>query len=155
MLISDGCVVQIRYRLECEGEPQLTEPDCVTTSYIHGRQPTPLIGMTRHLEGLMPGSHLRFTLLPEEAFGPYQNRLQFEMSRTALPPDVELIPGLPLHTQSEPGVFQLRVLEVRPDVVLLDGNHPFAGKSIDVELDVVSVRPAVEAELARGWVLGA
>jgi len=49
-----------------------------------------------------------------------------------------------------PVVFTIR--EVRPDTVLLDGNHPMAGKDLNFAIEVVDVRPASAEELAHGHV---
>jgi FKBP-type peptidyl-prolyl cis-trans isomerase 2 len=40
------------------------------------------------------------------------------------------------------------VVEITPDYVLVDGNHPLAGQSLDYELTVREVRDATAAEIA-------
>ena len=42
----------------------------------------------------------------------------------------------------------MRVLEVRADAFVVDTNHPLAGQNVRFEVEVSSVRPANEAEIA-------
>jgi FKBP-type peptidyl-prolyl cis-trans isomerase 2 len=41
----------------------------------------------------------------------------------------------------------LRVLEVTPETVILDRNHPLAGQKVRFDVEVLEVRPAEEAEI--------
>ena len=41
----------------------------------------------------------------------------------------------------------MRVIEVRPDTVFLDGNHPLAGQDVTFDVEVLAVREATEEEL--------
>jgi FKBP-type peptidyl-prolyl cis-trans isomerase SlyD len=50
--------------------------------------------------------------------------------------------------------FQGIVCEVTDDVVVMDFNHPMAGKDLHFTVTVVDVRPATEEELAHGHVHG-
>jgi FKBP-type peptidyl-prolyl cis-trans isomerase SlyD len=43
----------------------------------------------------------------------------------------------------------LRVIEVKPDAVVLDGNHPLAGETLHYSVVVREVRPATEEEIER------
>jgi FKBP-type peptidyl-prolyl cis-trans isomerase 2 len=42
----------------------------------------------------------------------------------------------------------LRVLEVTPDSVILDRNHPLAGQKVRFDVEVLEVRPAEESEIS-------
>ncbi|HNO71759.1 MAG TPA: peptidylprolyl isomerase, partial [Bacteroidia bacterium] len=50
--------------------------------------------------------------------------------------------------------FQGIVCEVTPEVVVMDFNHPMAGKELNFSVTVVEVRPATADELAHGHVHG-
>ena len=45
------------------------------------------------------------------------------------------------------GEVDMRVIEVRPDAIFLDGNHPLAGQNVTFEVEVLAVREATEEEL--------
>ena len=46
------------------------------------------------------------------------------------------------------------VLKIKGQEVMLDGNHPLAGKALKMALTVVSVRPAKAEEIAHRHVHG-
>jgi FKBP-type peptidyl-prolyl cis-trans isomerase SlyD len=43
--------------------------------------------------------------------------------------------------------IDMRVVEVYPDHVVVDANHPLAGETLNYQVRVVSVRPATADEL--------
>ncbi|MNY59333.1 FKBP-type peptidyl-prolyl cis-trans isomerase SlyD [compost metagenome] len=50
--------------------------------------------------------------------------------------------------------FQAVVLEVTPEAVTVDLNHPMAGKSLFFDVEILNARPATEEELAHGHAHG-
>jgi FKBP-type peptidyl-prolyl cis-trans isomerase SlyD len=48
------------------------------------------------------------------------------------------------------GPIQLTVCEVNDDNIVVDGNHPLAGKRLHFEVEIVTVRAASDEELAEG-----
>ena len=44
-----------------------------------------------------------------------------------------------LTTQTEQGPFNVIVKEVKDETVVLDGNHPMAGKTLVFELELVEI----------------
>lgn len=50
--------------------------------------------------------------------------------------------------------FQAFVVEITPEVVVADLNHPMAGKVLDFQVEVLNTRPATEEELAHGHAHG-
>jgi len=47
------------------------------------------------------------------------------------------------------------VLEVTPEAVVVDLNHPMAGRSLFFDVEILNTRPATEEELAHGHAHGA
>ena len=54
-----------------------------------------------------------------------------------MPGEVEV--GMPLQAQTEMGVVQFVVKEVKDETVVLDANHPLAGKKLIFDLELVSI----------------
>jgi FKBP-type peptidyl-prolyl cis-trans isomerase SlyD len=48
------------------------------------------------------------------------------------------------------GIMQGKVAEVREDIVVMDFNHPMAGKTLNFSGKVIEVREATEQELTDG-----
>ncbi len=102
-----------------------------------------LSGFENKLIGLQKGARKQFTVSPEEAFGQSNPANVQHFKRSDFDPAMELHEGLVISfadaSKAElPGV----VARVDDDEVVVDFNHPLAGRVIyfDVEiLDVVSV----------------
>ena len=107
-----------------------------------------LPSLERALDGLSAGDQKAVTLRPRDAYGERDPKAILEVDRSEFPPEVA--PGDRFEVENEAGaVLVLQVLDVGPDTVHLDLNHPLAGQEIRIELKVVEVRPASAEELAE------
>ena len=57
-----------------------------------------------------------------------------------------------LAAEGSDGVHAVIVREIRDDIVVIDANHPLAGKAVKVEVKVLSVRKGTDEEIAHGHV---
>jgi FKBP-type peptidyl-prolyl cis-trans isomerase 2 len=73
----------------------------------------------------------------ENAYGSVVPELVHEVSKDRVPEGIE--EGAMLQTITPQGPMNFKVLEVKDDVVVLDGNHPLAGKKLIFDLELVSV----------------
>ena len=55
---------------------------------------------------------------------------------------------------NEGNQFRAQVMEVSPEVVVVDLNHPMAGQNLHFDIEVLEVRQATEDELAHGHAHG-
>jgi peptidylprolyl isomerase len=101
--------------------------------------------------GMVPGQHKRFRLPPGEAYGAVQPRLIREIPRQRLPIHLALAVGQRLAAVD--GISGRRrrvtVVEIRPRSVVVDGNHPLAGKVIELEITLISVDSSSNANRAK------
>ena len=104
------------------------------------------------LEGKQVGDTVNLELPPEDAYGELDVGLVVEEPRSVFPPDVrggmEFIGGRRPVYEEEKVVY--RVVACDQDKVILDGNHPLAGKSLKVTCTVGDIRPATPEEVAAG-----
>lgn len=108
--------------------------------YVHG-QGAILRGIEAALEVCVSSQKLNLTLPPEQAFGLHRPELVFEAPRANLPADIRIEPGVELFSgMGDRPAFQLRVVKETETGALLDGNHPHAGKTLQVELEVLDIR---------------
>lgn len=92
------------------------------------------------LTGLAVGEHKTFTLAPEQAFGLHNPKMVSRVPRDALPPKAEPKLYEPVLLTAEDGTsYSGLVLEMDDEFVLLDFNHPLAGKTVQFEVKVVGV----------------
>ena len=92
------------------------------------------------LVGLPVGEHHVFLLEPQQAFGLHNPQLVQRVARSGLPPgaDVELH-SLIEFAAPDGSRYAGLVREMDADSVLVDFNHPLAGKSIRFEVQVVGI----------------
>jgi FKBP-type peptidyl-prolyl cis-trans isomerase 2 len=91
--------------------------------------------------GRKAGDRLEFEVPPERAFGLHRPELVFESPRANLPPGVDVQPGAQLFSgMGDRPKFSLRVVKETENGVLLDGNHPLAGRTLRISLHVTGVR---------------
>lgn len=142
--------VTISYTLfdQEQGTQVIDDGERVTISYVHGYGLI-LPALERGLAGESRGSHLSVIAEPDDAFGPHEAEGVLEIDREGL--DLEgadtLEPGVEVVASGEDGEFLMRVLEVRPDSLLVDTNHPMAGKRVRFEVDILEVRAATDVEV--------
>jgi FKBP-type peptidyl-prolyl cis-trans isomerase SlyD len=105
-------------------------------------------GLEEALIGMKVNDEKVINLSAEEAYGELDNELLMEVPRSDFGPEVELRPGLVFETENEDGqaVFFI-VQEVRPESVLIDFNHPLAGKDLEVSFTIRQVREATPEDL--------
>ena len=156
MKISNGNVVGIDYSLHLgDGEVVDASAPGEPLTYLQGEgQIVP--GLESALEGLDVGDRKQVVVSPAEGYGEHDARGIQEVPKGAFPPDFDPKPGMELTAegpQGEPVPFVIR--EVRPETVLIDLNHPLAGKTLHFDVTVREVRAATEEERAHGHAHGA
>lgn len=131
--------------LEKSGEP---------IGYLHGGYSGMFPEVERQLEGLQAGAELTVRLTPDDAFGEYDEDLKRMEPRSAFPRNVKV--GMRFEgTGADSGDTRVyTVIAINDDQIEVDGNHPYAGKTIDFRCTVISVRPASHEEIHHGHVHG-
>ena len=81
------------------------------------------------------------TIPKEGAYGDINESLKQEVNKTELPKDMTPKVGMELVSQSTEGKERnLVVIEVKDDTIVIDGNHPLAGREIIFDLEVVDIK---------------
>jgi FKBP-type peptidyl-prolyl cis-trans isomerase SlpA len=87
------------------------------------------------------------TIAKEEAYGEVNNDLIQEVKKTELPQDMEPEVGMGLVSKSPDGrEMNLMVVEVKEESIVIDGNHPLAGKDLVFDLEVVEIKETAVTE---------
>lgn len=120
-------------------------------SYLHGHGNI-IPGLERALEGMAAGFKSTVTVPAVEGYGEKNPEAVFEAPREHFPPEMELAPGMQVTSESRDGAMPLTIVEVTDSVVVLDGNHPLAGKTLHFDVEIVDIRAATEEELTHGHV---
>ncbi len=87
------------------------------------------------------------TIAKEEAYGEVNQDLIQEVQKSELPQEITPEVGMGLVSKSSDGQeMNLQVIEVREESIVLDGNHPLAGKDLTFDLEVVEIKDTVVTE---------
>ena len=98
-----------------------------------------LPGFEEVLEGLVAGSEAQFLVPPEKAFGQH-NPQNVQLIKRSLFDQDELQPGLVISFQNGDGELPGVVQSLTEEEVMVDFNHPLAGKSIVFTVKIIDVQ---------------
>ena len=122
--------------------------------YLHGGYENTLPKIEEALEGQDVGFETTLKLAAADAFCERDEALVQTIAKKDFPPGVKVGGQLRGRTpEGQEHVFT--VIKVKGDQVILDGNHPMAGKTLRFALKVLEVRAASDEEVAHGHVHGA
>jgi peptidylprolyl isomerase len=96
-------------------------------------------GFEKALIGRKAGEHVRVTIPAAEAYGDVDDSLLFKVPLSEVPPHITPEPGLQLSLSSPEGDMEVTVAQVDDAMIVLDANHPLAGKDLTFDIEVVSV----------------
>ncbi|KAA3621140.1 MAG: peptidylprolyl isomerase [Proteobacteria bacterium] len=154
MIIEKDKVVEFDYRLS-DGDGDIIEDTAENgpMTYLHGYGNI-LAPLEAALEGRSSGDSFKVEITPEEGFGYRdENRVQ-RIPTKHLEYEGRLIPGKVATVNTREGPRQIVVLKVGRFNVDADFNHPFAGLTLNFEVDVIGVRDAAAEELEHGHAHG-
>ena len=92
------------------------------------------------VKGMEIGETKDITATPEEGFGPRREELVTDVDKQALPDDVQPEVGQFWQVHQENGALvNVVVTEVKEDTVTIDANHPLAGKTLNFQVELLSL----------------
>ncbi len=150
--VADDMVVGLDYVLRfADGEEVDRSEEGEPLYFLQGRRQI-IPGLEAELVGMVAGESKKVVVQPADGYGDYDPDDHQTLPLDAFPEDMELEVGMDLFVRDAQSdeQFQVFVKEIQPDSVLLDFNHPLAGKTLHFDVKVVTVRAATEEELAHG-----
>lgn len=89
---------------------------------------------------LKPGDKKTVKIVPEEAYGERDENLLIKMPKKSVPEGVTPEVGMRLQLANQQGqAVPVVVTEVLDDSLMLDANHPLAGKTLVFDIEVVEI----------------
>jgi FKBP-type peptidyl-prolyl cis-trans isomerase SlpA len=100
-------------------------------------------GFEKSLIGMKKGDKKKFALPPGKLFGERKENLTAELPKSSFVDDHELSKGKIVEVFGKKGeMYMASILEVKKDTVIVDPNHPLAGRSLLFNVEIVDVFPA-------------
>ena len=97
-------------------------------------------GFDEAVEGMEIGESKQVTIPSDKAYGPKSEEAMVSVNKAQLPEGLEPQVGMQLEASQPDGRKQLLVIaEVKGEEVVLDGNHPLAGKDLVFDIELMEV----------------
>lgn len=110
-------------------------------NYTHGKGQI-IPGLEKEMAGMAVGGEKKVTVKPEDAYGPVDPRAFQEVPKDKLPAEALKV-GTVLMAQGPQGQgVPVRVHEIKDKTVIMDFNHPLAGKTLSFDIKITNVKPA-------------
>jgi FKBP-type peptidyl-prolyl cis-trans isomerase SlyD len=153
MQIADNTVVSLHYELH-DSQGELIEKTEAPIEYLHGGYDGIFSPVEQALQGKNVGAVCDVYLQPADAFGEYDASLLRIEPLAKFPPKIEV--GMRFEGEAEGSKEALiyTVTDIAAEKVVVDGNHPLAGKALRFHCTVDAVRAATAEEIEHGHAHG-
>lgn len=92
------------------------------------------------IKGMKEGEEKSFTIKPADAYGQYNPQMKKELPRSQVPLDKEPQEGMMLEVKTPDGKrFPVKVDSFDENKIVLDLNHPLAGKNLNFDVKIASI----------------
>jgi FKBP-type peptidyl-prolyl cis-trans isomerase SlyD len=119
-------------------------------TYLHGRRQI-VPGVEKAIDGLESGALLEVVVPPSDAYGERDPTGVFVVPRASFPTGEDIAAGMMFSASRPDGKsITFRVIEANDELVLVDTNHPLAGETLHISIQVHHVRAASLDELNAG-----
>ena len=139
MAIEEGKKVKFHYTLTVDDQVVQTSEGQQPLAYTHGSGEI-IPGLASELEGMNEGEEKSVLVSAEKAYGKVNPEAFKEVPRSSLPDGLVPEKDMMLQAHSQEGQeILVRVSDVKENSIIVDLNHPLAGKDLQFDVKVVSV----------------
>lgn len=149
MNITDKLYVAFDYKLTLDsGEEVDSSAEGQPLGFITGSGQI-IPGLEKAMMGMTVGDSVEISVESEDAYGQVNPDLFQDVPRSQFPGDMELQTGMTFQAQGPHGPMVISVKEVKDEnTVVIDLNHPLAGKTLHFDIHIVEVREPTPEELS-------
>jgi FKBP-type peptidyl-prolyl cis-trans isomerase 2 len=142
LIVSDGKNISMEYSLSLEDKKVLdTNVGGEPMNFTQGAHQI-IPGLETALEGMKVGESKQVTVDPEQGYGKINPQAVQEVPIDQIPPDARKV-GVRLQGKDGQGrMVHPMVTEVKEQVVMLDFNHPLAGKKLFFDVKILDIQAA-------------
>jgi FKBP-type peptidyl-prolyl cis-trans isomerase 2 len=107
-------------------------------------------GFDESVQGKASGEEYSIRLEPSEAYGEYKGGLTHKVPKDQFPKGAELKPGLMIMVSGPQGQIPASIKSIEEDEVIIDLNHPMAGKVLNFKIKIIETNCKPEPPIACG-----
>ncbi len=146
LVVTSGNVVSLAYTVSDETGKELDSTnETGILDYIQGSNHL-LLGLQNALEGKSVGDSIKTNLAAKDAYGKHHAELVQPMEK-GLFENTELKEGSQFEIMAQDGKRLATVITIDGNEVIVDLNHPLAGKNLIIESKIVDIRKATAQEM--------
>jgi len=139
MAIENGKKVLFHYTLTVDDQLVQTSEGQEPLAYTHGEGGI-IPGLASEMAGMNEGEEKSVLVSAEDAYGDINPEAFKEIPRSSLPDDLEPQIDMMLKAHSPEGhEVVVRISDVKEESIVIDLNHPLAGKDLKFDVKVVSI----------------
>jgi FKBP-type peptidyl-prolyl cis-trans isomerase 2 len=140
VVVSEGKSIKVNYTLTVDGKVVDSSKERGPLEVKAGSHQL-IPGFEKALMGMKVGEKKSFKVSPEEGYGPEDPRGIQDIPKDQLPPEITPKAGMVLTARGKDGQsMPVRIVEVKEDVVIINFNHPLAGKTLNFDVEVVDIK---------------
>ena len=144
-VVKDGMLVTLDYTVKTpDGKLLETSKGSQPLKYIHGKKMM-IPGLERELTGMKIGAEKHITIKPEDGYGKLNPNAVQEVPKEKVPPNALKVGAVLVGTDKNGSPMPMTVKEIKEKTVVMDLNHPLAGKTLVFDVKVIDVEPAPAA----------
>lgn len=135
-----GDTVKIHYTVKRkDGKIFGTSKDDNPIEFVIGEEKV-IPGVEKGIVGMEPGDKKTLTVQPEDAYGPFQKNLIKVVDKSELPKSITPTIGDRIQLSDGSGAtINAHVADIKNDSVILDANHPLAGKTVKIDIEMIDL----------------
>jgi FKBP-type peptidyl-prolyl cis-trans isomerase 2 len=135
-----GDRVRVQYSAPAKRGETDRRPGHTVLEFIVGSG-TVIPGISLGVVGMAVGERKHLVLQPPDAYGAIDSKLIKQVPRKKFPRHLELHVGKRLAAvNASGGRRRVKIVQVKRNSVVVDANHPLAGKVLDVEIELIDLR---------------
>ncbi len=139
--IQPGKFVSLTYTIR-DQNGEILEQNDIPVNYVHGGPQVLIGGMESAVANKSEGDIVELRVPPDKGFGDHDPNLTFIDDMDNVPLEFRHV-GAEVQMQNEAGEIKtFRVSRIRNGKLTLDGNHPLAGKTLQVRVKIHEIRDA-------------
>jgi len=138
-MIKKDSKVAIEYTLTVDGKVADTSKGRAPLEYTQGAGQI-IIGLERALEGKKEGEEISVDIPAKDAYGEINKDAFRRVPKTAIQNIEQMKVGDLVGASANGHTFRAQIAEITDTEVVLDFNHPLAGKTLHFDVKVVSVK---------------
>ena len=144
-IVSNGKYVSLTYTIVDDSDNVVEQHD-LPLGFVYGSDTELIGGMDKAIKGKSAGDSVEVSVPPEDAFGDHDQDLTFTDDLENVPPEFRKI-GAEVQMQNDTGEAKtFYVSEIEDGKLTVDGNHPLAGKTLKIKINILEVRNAKTGE---------